>query len=193
MSKQKKQTNPNDLSQIHSKKGNDFDLRLKEHETNFNTLINGNKPGEIDFSDNVEEDEAIPEDNMEYIMNQTLADRQKELSRITQSYNQDEAKTAESLNTKETSMKLNISESVPLNDVKNLKQKRVTFKDEKMPKNEKIRNNEIIKEIKSFIEEQKINDINDKILERLSIIEKNQNKLLKHFGLLKENPTSALN
>ena len=193
MSKQKKQMNPNDLSQIHSKKGNDFDLRLKEHETNFNTLINGNKPGEIDFSDNVEEEEAIPVDNMEYIMNQTLADREKELSRITQTYNQDEAKTAEWLNTKETNIKLNISESVPLNDVKNIK-KKVTFQDERndnIIKNNIITSN-VVEEIKSFIVEQKINDINNKILERLDIIENNQKLLMKHFKLIKENPTITL-
>ena len=45
---------------------------------------------------------------------------EKELSRITQAYKADEAKTAEWLNSKETNIKLNISESVPLNDVKNI-------------------------------------------------------------------------
>ena len=185
--------NPNDLSQIHSKKGNDFDLRLKEHESNFNTMINGNKPDEIDFSDNLEEEEAIPPNNMEYIMNQTLADREKELNRITNAYNVDEAKTAEWLNTKETSIKLNISESVPLNDVKNIKPKRVTFQDNaNNNSNNTIINSNVVEEIKSFIVEQKINDFNDKILERLDIIEKNQRLLLKHFDLIKDNPTMSL-
>ena len=193
--------NPNDLSQIHSKKGNDFDLRLKEHETNFNTMINGNKPNEIDFSDNLEEEEAIPPNNMEYIVNQTLADREKELNRITTAYNVDEAKTSEWLNTKETSIKLNISESVPLNDVKNIKPKRVTFQDNPNNKsnnksnnnsNNTIINSNVVEEIKSFIVEQKINDINNKILERLDIIEKNQRLLLKHFNLIKDNPTMSL-
>ncbi len=195
MSKQKKQINPNDLSQIHSKKGNDFDLRLKEHETNFNTLINGNKPNEIDFSDKVEEEEAIPVDNMKYIMNQTLADREKELTRITQAYKADEAKTAEWLNAKETNIKLNISESVPLDNVKNIKPKRVTFKDEENKNviNNNIINSNVVEEIKSFIVEQKINDINNKILERLDVIEKNQKLLMKHFKLIKENPTMSLN
>ena len=192
---QQQEINPNNMSQLHSKKGADFDLRLKEHETNFNTLINGNKPNDIDFSDNIEEEEAIPPTNMEYLMNQTLADREKELNRITQTYTQDDTKAAEWLNTKETSIKLNISETIPLNDVKNIKQKRVTFEDTN--KNEKItnnnfQNNEIIKEIKSFIEEQKINDINNKILERLETIEENQKILLKHFNLIKENPTMSL-
>ncbi len=196
MSKQPQQTNSNNVLEIHSKKGKDYDLRLKEHETNFNTLINGNKPNEIDFSDNVEEEEAIPVDNMKYRMEQTLADRQQELSRITQAYTQqDEAKAAEWLNTKETSTKLNISETVPLNDVKKIKRKKVTFEEDNM--NVKIVSNnfpnaEIIKEIKSFIEKQKINDINDKILERLMIIEKNQNIILKHFDLLRSNPTITL-
>ena len=50
-----------------------------------------------------------------------------------------------------------------------------------------------MEEIKSFIVEQKINDINNKILERLDVIEKNQKLLMKHFDLIKENPTMSLN
>tara|TARA_B110000008_G_scaffold278955_1_gene324280 strand:+ start:4339 stop:5133 length:795 start_codon:yes stop_codon:yes gene_type:complete len=191
MSKQTKQMNPNDLSQLHSKKSSDFDLRLKEHETNFNSLINGNKPNEINFSDNIEEEEAIPENNMEYLVNQTLADREKELNRITQTYSQDDPKASEWLNSQETTVKLNIEESVPLNDVNkiNKKGRRVTFKSNNNDIINNNNNNEIIREIKSFIEEQKINDINDKILERLEIIEKNQKRLLEHFNLIKANPT----
>ena len=46
-------------------------------------MINPKKPNKIDFSDNQED---FPIQNLDVIMNQTLADRQKELESITQKY-----------------------------------------------------------------------------------------------------------
>ena len=59
---------------------NNFEQKQK----NYNKLLNPDKPKEIDFTDGSDD---FPIQNLDVIMNQTLADRQKELERITGKYN----------------------------------------------------------------------------------------------------------
>ena len=61
-----------------------FDVGLATQESQFKQMINPKKPKKIDFSDGSED---LPIQNLDVIMNQTLADRQKELESITQKYN----------------------------------------------------------------------------------------------------------
>ena len=61
-----------------------FDKNLATQESQFKQMINPKKPNKIDFSDTQED---LPIQNLDVIMNQTLADRQKELESITQKYN----------------------------------------------------------------------------------------------------------
>ena len=69
-----------------------FSRKLENQQNNFNKMINPKKPKEIDFTDN-KEDEPIK--NLDFIMTQTLADRQKELELITNKYNTNSQKTAQ--------------------------------------------------------------------------------------------------
>jgi len=187
--------NPNNLSNMH-KKSSDFDLRLQEHQNNFNTLINGKQPDEIDFSDKTEEEvDPIPVSNMEYIMNQTLADREKELISITNKYNSDS--NVEKWLTNDgnnENIKLVIKDEVNMKDVKNISSKKqVRFLDEQRDQPSHIEDKQdILDEIKDFIKNQKSDMLKTDILERLDTIIKNQDAILKHLGLKKQNPTASL-
>tara|TARA_B100001559_G_C16471538_1_gene609246 strand:- start:166 stop:960 length:795 start_codon:yes stop_codon:yes gene_type:complete len=193
MTVQKK--NPNNLSNMH-KKSSDFDMRLQEHQNNFNTLINGSQPDEIDFSDKIEEEvEAIPVSNMEYIMNQTLADREKELISITTKYNSnDNVEKWLTNDGNNQNVKLVIKDDVNMKDVKNISSKKqVRFKDEESNYPSQINDKQdILDEIKDFIKNQKSDMLKQDILERLDTIIKNQDEILKHLGLKKQNPTMSL-
>ena len=195
--------NPNNLANIHSKKGNDFELRLKDHQNNFNTLINGNKPDEIDFSDKLEED-IIDTNNIDYIMSQTLADREKELEKITTRYSENSKEKAEQwLNSENSTIKLDIKENVSLNDTINIPSsivknsikpnKKVRFNDNTNDINDGMDKN-IISEIKQFITNQKDESSNIIIIEKLDTIIKNQKLIIKHLNIEKKrNPTAILN
>ncbi len=203
MKMKQQSVNPNNLSNIHSKKGNDFELRLKDHQNNFNTLINGNKPDEIDFSDKLEED-IIDTNNIDYIMSQTLADREKELEKITNTYSGNNKEKAEQwLNSENSTIKLDIKENVSLNDTINIPSsivknsikpnKKVRFNDNTNGINDGMDKN-IISEIKQFITNQKDESSNIIIIEKLDTIIKNQNLIIKHLNIEKKrNPTAILN
>jgi hypothetical protein len=106
-------------------KKKDFELKLKQQQENFSNLMYGKKPNEIDFTDNA--DETI--NNMDYLINQTMSDREKDLELITNRYqNNDNAKKW--LNNEEDDIvKLNIHDDINLE--KNMKvntiKKKVTF------------------------------------------------------------------
>lgn len=203
MKMKQQSVNPNNLSNIHSKKGKDFELRLKDHQNNFNTLINGNKPDEIDFSDKLEED-IIDTNNIDYIMSQTLADREKELEKITTTYSGNNKEKAEQwLNSENSTVKLDIKENVSLNDTINIppsivkksikSNKKVRFNDNVNGINDGMDKN-IISEIKQFITNQKDESSNIIIIEKLDTIIKNQNLIIKHLNIEKKrNPTTILN
>ena len=194
----KQNQNPNNLSNMYSKKGKDFELRLKSHQENFNTLINGNKPDEIDFSDNIDSEQLIDSDNMEYIMNQTLNDREKELEKITIQYSQQDTKKAnEWINGNNNNpIKLNIKESIKLDNVTNMAKKKVSFNldEQSRKKIDVIQNIDIINEIKDFMNNQNNVSFQNIVLEKLEEIVKNQEKIIKHLDIKKkQNPTSILN
>ena len=72
---------------------NQFDKNFKLVKENFESMITLKKPEEINFED--DEDDAMPPENLETIMNQTLADREKELQNITQKYSNENKKKAQ--------------------------------------------------------------------------------------------------
>ena len=63
---------------------NSFNNNFESAKQNFDNMIKLKKPDEINFED--QEEDAMPPENLETIMNQTLADREKELKFITQKY-----------------------------------------------------------------------------------------------------------
>ena len=65
--------------------------KLAEKQKDFENGITLKKPKEIDFSDGSED---FPIDNLDVIMNQTLADRQKELEQITSGFSKKQQEEA---------------------------------------------------------------------------------------------------
>ena len=68
-----------------------FDKNLAAKQKAFEEGINLKKPKEIDFSDGSKD---FPMDNLGVIMNQTLADRQRELEQITSSFSKSQQEEA---------------------------------------------------------------------------------------------------
>ena len=108
-----------------------FEMGLEAQKQSFDKMINPKKPKEIDFTDGGED---FPIENLDKIMNQTLADRQRELERITQQYSQDDREKAKTwLNTKESEestpkIKIDNSSSLRLNNTIDVsREKRVRF------------------------------------------------------------------
>lgn len=86
-----------------------FDTGLATQEAHLKKMINPKKPKEIDFSDGSKD---FPMQNLDQIMNQTLADRQKELETITQKYSTSEKEKAQKwLNREEDTPKIKIEKS----------------------------------------------------------------------------------
>jgi len=77
-----KQIDATDLRYV---KDDQFEMKLKNRENEFTGLMNRGKPDTIDFSFN--KDEELPADDLNKILGQTLADREKELASITNTYN----------------------------------------------------------------------------------------------------------
>tara|TARA_B100000900_G_scaffold105757_2_gene87791 strand:- start:6864 stop:7613 length:750 start_codon:yes stop_codon:yes gene_type:complete len=157
-----------------------FDKNLATQESQFKQMINPKKPNKIDFSDNQED---LPIQNLDVIMNQTLADRQKELESITQKYNTvDQEKAQKWLNRENETPKLKIEKNVNIkldNAININKKKRVTFNIE--DNNNKSNNN-----LSNFLSKLKQKPVikNDDIINKLDTIISNQNEILK---LLKSN------
>lgn len=125
---------------------NNFNDNFEAVKQNFDNMIKLKKPNEINFED--EEDEAMPPENLETIMSQTLADREKELKFITQKYSDENKKKAQDWITKDnpdvqdninlTIQETNTQQSSPSQAISTLKTnnviksslKKVTFKDE---------------------------------------------------------------
>lgn len=77
-----KQIDATDLRYV---KDDKFDMKLKKREEDFSGLMNRGKPDEINFTFN--KDEELPAESLNKILGQTLADREKELQSITNTYN----------------------------------------------------------------------------------------------------------
>ena len=160
-------------------------------------MINGNKPEEIDFSDK-NSDNVIH--NMDYLMNQTMTDRENELKSITTKYNTDN-KTMKWINNDNENniVKLNIKDDVVDNNLITPIQvkKKVTFKVEE--KNSIVNNkvntnfdqsfllNEIrqlkeainnTKTVSNEINSQKFEKFSQEVLSTLDSLLDNQKKIL---------------
>ena len=159
-----------------------FDKNLVVQQKNFNTMIQPKKPKEIDFTDKKKD---LPIGNLGVIMNQTLADRQKELETITQHYSNEDKEAAKAwLNTTsnntENAKKIKIDQqsSVRLNNTISVLQpkKRVHFEIKEQKDGlenflSKLKTKKTITPETSL----KTSDINTK----LDIIISNQEKILK--------------
>ena len=151
-----------------------FDKNLATQESQFKKMINPKKPNKIDFSDNQED---LPIQNLDIIMNQTLADRQKELESITQKYNtEDQDKAQKWLNRENETPKLKIEKNTNINldNAIKINKKRVTFNIN--DGDSKTNNN-----VSNFLSKlkQKPTVKNDDIISKLDIIISNQNEILK--------------
>ena len=149
-----------------------FEKNLAAKQKDFTEGINLKKPKEIDFTDGSED---FPIQNMERVMNQTLADRQRELETITQKYsNNDKQKAQKWLNMAEDTPKIKIEQSsnIRLNNTINVKpEKRVTFDIQESNPN-------ALSNLFSKLKQKKTVS-NDDIINKLDTIISNQDKILK--------------
>ena len=161
-----------------------FDVGLANQEAQFKKMINPKQPKKIDFTDGSED---FPIQNMERVMNQTLADRQRELETITQKYSSNDKKKAEKwLNREEDS-----TPKIKIEKTSNLKldstitslaelskterrnaERRVRFEVNEKPK--PIGLNNLFSKLK-----QKKPVSNDDIINKLGTIISNQEKIIK--------------
>lgn len=145
-----------------------FDKNLAAKQKAFEEGINLKKPKEIDFSDGSKD---FPMDNLGVIMNQTLADREKELQQITSGFSktkQEEA--AKWLNNGETP-KIKIGGNISVENEIIQPQKRVRFET-----TEKVEKNPVT----NFFSKLKMKkENNSDIIEKLDKIISNQEKILK--------------
>ena len=151
-----------------------FNKNLETQENQFKKMINPQKPKKIDFSDKGED---LPIQNLNIIMNQTLADREKELESITQKYNtEDQEKAQKWLNRENETPKLKIEKNTNINldNAIKINKKRVTFNIN--DGDSKTNNN-----VSNFLSKlkQKPTVKNDNIISKLDIIISNQNEILK--------------
>tara|TARA_B100001093_G_C26813369_1_gene1008554 strand:- start:1073 stop:1996 length:924 start_codon:yes stop_codon:yes gene_type:complete len=72
-----------DINEIRHKKDDKFTFKLKNKQEEFDNFMKKPDPKSIDFSLKYDE----PEQNLDNLMNQSLADREKELQAITNKYN----------------------------------------------------------------------------------------------------------
>jgi len=158
-----------------------FEVGLASQEQQFKKMINPKKPKEIDFSDGSDD---FPIQNLGQIMNQTLADREKELESITERYsNNDKEKAQKWLNRENETPKIKIESgtNVVLDNTINFeREKRVRFKIEEKPKPARLNN--LFSKLK-----QKKEVTNNDIISKLDIIISNQEKILQMFDKKEEN------
>jgi hypothetical protein len=146
-----------------------FENKLKNQQDNFNKLINGEKPKEIDFSDKTEE---APIDAR--MVDDTLQQRELELKKIMAQQAQNNNSATEWLKAEETSsskhLKIDKTSNVKIeSDIVKVqeKERRVRFEVEENP----------MKTI-SFLDKLKKKDVKDEIINQLTRIEEKQDKIL---------------
>ena len=180
-----------------------FEKRLRDKQENFNQLIDGKKPEKIDFSDKIDK----PISTMTSLLDTTMAEREKELSSITNNYKtQDVEKWLQNGGNIESSSSSNISIK---NEIKGIlkpielsseNKKKVTFEITEKAKNEE-EESEITKTSSLFFSRLKQRSNNsdtdtDTDKELLQQIIENQKKLLeqqeKIFHLLNKSDTRLL-
>ena len=144
-----------------------FEKDLAAKQKDFTEGINLKKPKEIDFTDGSED---FPIGNLDVIMNQTLADRQKELEQITSSFSKSQQE--------EATKWLNNGETPKIKILDNVKMENEIIKPKKKVRFEKV-NDEDKNDVSNFFSKLKVKkENNNDIIEKLDIIISNQEKIL---------------
>lgn len=148
-----------DSKDLRIQKDGDFSLKLKSREEAFKSLISKPAPKQVTFE---EKEQDLPSQNLEVLMKQSLADREKELQMILN--NKDDKKAAEWLKPVETSDKPKEQKKVSFNleEPKNERQEVVNLLSKLKPKTVSNDSNEIINLLKKVLENQ------EKILNKLN-------------------------
>ena len=183
------EVNDNDLF----KKKNTFDDKFNIVKNDFDNMIKLKKPDEIKFED--AEEPEMPPENLETIMNQTLADRENELSMITQKYSNENKQKAEEWINKNKSPEENTSTLENINikiTEPEKKKKKVSFEIPIEPfdvfnklKKKEPQNNSTNKQLNK-----EIIDNSETIIENQKLILKNQNIILDLLNKLSINQTN---
>ena len=165
---QRKSTNTIKIQEPNMNKREMFEKNLAAKQKAFEAGINLKKPKEIDFSDGSED---FPIGNLDSIMNQTLADRQKELEQITSGFSKSQQEEATKwLNNGGTPKIKILDNEVELKNEVIKPQKKVRFElTEKKEKNA----------VTSFLSKLKIKNENNDIIEKLDKIISNQEIIIK--------------
>lgn len=173
--KQKQVTNSIKIQEPNMNKREMFDKNLAEKQKAFENGINLKKPKEIDFSDGSED---FPIGNLDTIMNQTLADRQRELQQITSGFSKAKQEEATKwLNNSETPKIKILDNEVELKNEVIKPQKKVRFElTEKKEKNA----------VTNFFSKLKVKNENNDIIEKLDKIISNQEIIIKMLKKSKE-------
>ena len=149
-----------DSKDLRIQKDSEFTMKLKTREEAFKNLISKPVPDQVTFE---EKEQDVPSQNLEVLMKQSLADREKELQLILN--NKGDKKAEEWLKPIETSDKPKEQKKVSFNldEPKNERQEVVNLLSKLKPKsNVRNENNEIINLLKKVLENQ------EKILSKLN-------------------------
>ena len=176
-----------------------FEIRMKKQKDEFNSLMKTNTPKEIDFADKIDN---LPVDK--FAVDQTLAEREKELQQITQQY---VSKDAESWikngkqndnnnDNNDNNDKIKIIEEPIINTIKpipilmdNTKvEKRVTFE---IKEPEEIKPKQPI--TNTFLDKLKKKDMYEKVVEDIAELKKDIIEIKQKFESMEANQTSILN
>ena len=169
--KQTQPTTPSTASQ--PSKAKVFETRLKVQQDNFDTLINKQKPAEIDFSDKTEE---APVDAR--MVDNTLQQREQELKKIMSQYNNNtESTTTKWLQSESTSS----SKNLKIDKDSNVKIKPFVFDSEKSEKHVSFEIEE--KDNKSsnamsFLTKLKKTNVKEEVISYLKRIEEKQDIII---------------
>ena len=144
-----------------------FEKNLAQKQKDFTEGIHLKKPKEIDFSDGGED---FPIGNLDVIMSQTLADRQKELEQITLGFSKSQQEEAAKL--------LNNGETPKIKILDNVKVEKEIIKPKKKVRFEKKEDGEKNVVTNFFSKLKMKKDNNNDIIEKLDIIISNQEKII---------------
>ena len=149
-----------DSKDLRIQKDSEFTMKLKSREVAFKSLISKPVPEQVTFED---KNQDVPSQNLDVLMKQSLADREKELQLILN--NKGDKKAEEWLKPIETSDKPKEQKKVSFNleEPKNERQEVVNLLSKLKPKQSvQNENNEIINLLKKVLENQ------EKILSKLN-------------------------
>ena len=149
-----------DSKDLRIRKDSEFTMKLKSREEAFKSLISKPVPEQVTFED---KNQDVPSQNLDVLMKQSLADREKELQLILN--NKGDKKAEEWLKPIETSDKPKEQKKVSFNleEPKNERQEVVNLLSKLKPKQSvQNENNEIINLLKKVLENQ------EKILSKLN-------------------------